>query len=104
MSFKDALHFIRHNGVSTNKGNFKIKQYAMVGSIPVLQTALIMNGPCVAALPVRNHDKEFWKDGNLSGGHAVAIVGYDKDGFILRNSWGNTFGEKGYTHIRYSDF
>lgn len=105
MSFKDALHFIKHNGVSTASGNFKIKQYAMVGSIPVLKSAIVMNGPCIAGLPVYNNTMEFWKETDaLQGGHAVAIVGYDKDGFILRNSWGQYFGQKGYTHMSYKDF
>ncbi len=105
MSFKDALHFIRHDGVSTSQGNFKIKQYAMIGSIPVLQTAIIMNGPCIGGLPVYNNGMRFWeKTDSLQGGHAIAIVGYDKDGFIIRNSWGTYFGQKGYTHLDYEDF
>jgi hypothetical protein len=37
MSFKDALHYLRHEGIKTNKGNFKANKYAMVGSIPVLK-------------------------------------------------------------------
>lgn len=31
-----------------------------------------------------------------SGGHAVALVGYTPTGFIVRNSWGTTWGDKGY--------
>jgi C1A family cysteine protease len=31
------------------------------------------------------------------GGHAVALVGYDRDRFIVRNSWGTTeWGDKGF--------
>lgn len=31
------------------------------------------------------------------GGHAVALVGYDEDRFIVRNSWGTTqWGDKGF--------
>lgn len=105
MSFKDALSYLKHKGVSTKEGNFKIKQYAMIGSIEVLKSALVMNGPCIAGLPVYNYDFEFWKNtGELQGGHAIAIIGYDNKGFIIRNSWGESFGEKGYTHIDYSDF
>ncbi|MGH1427332.1 MAG: C1 family peptidase [Arenicella sp.] len=28
----------------------------------------------------------------IEGGHAFAIVGYDADGFIIQNSWGDTWG------------
>jgi hypothetical protein len=32
----------------------------------------------------------------ISGGHAVALVGYTPTSFIVRNSWGTTWGDKGY--------
>ena len=33
------------------------------------------------------------------GGHAVALVGYDQTGFIVRNSWGTTkWGDKGFAY------
>jgi hypothetical protein len=37
------------------------------------------------------------------GGHAVCIVGYDdhKQCFIVRNSWGTTWGDKGYFYMPY---
>jgi C1A family cysteine protease len=70
--------------------------------------ALIANGPCVGVLPVYNSDSndEFWNKryGNLEGYHAVAIVGYCKDGFIIRNSWGERYGEDGYTLLKNKDF
>jgi C1A family cysteine protease len=30
------------------------------------------------------------------GGHAVALVGYTPDRFIIRNSWGTGWGDKGF--------
>lgn len=40
----------------------------------------------------------------LLGGHAVVIVGYDdkKELFLIRNSWGEQWGEEGYFYIPYS--
>jgi C1A family cysteine protease len=39
----------------------------------------------------------------LLGGHAILIVGYkeinNKDYFIVRNSWGSTWGDEGYCYI-----
>lgn len=32
------------------------------------------------------------------GGHAVAIVGYTPDRFIVRNSWGSAWGDKGFAY------
>lgn len=48
-------------------------------------------------LPVRN------KEAYL-GGHAVVCVGYDdrKKVWIMRNSWGNKWGDKGYFYLPYS--
>jgi hypothetical protein len=40
--------------------------------------------------------------GELEGGHAVLLVGYDKAGnyWICKNSWGSNWGENGYFKIR----
>lgn len=37
----------------------------------------------------------------VGGGHAVAIVGYDKYGFIVRNSWGQSWGHNGYAYASF---
>ena len=35
----------------------------------------------------------------VRGGHAVRLVGYTKDArFIIRNSWGTTWGDKGFAY------
>ncbi|UWX04596.1 C1 family peptidase [Pseudoxanthomonas sp. NC8] len=44
------------------------------------------------------------KTGNPDGGHAFAIVGYTRDGFIVHNSWGGVWGKGGLTVLRYSDW
>ena len=30
------------------------------------------------------------------GGHAIALIGYTPDRFIVRNSWGKDWGDKGF--------
>lgn len=42
--------------------------------------------------------------GNLLGGHAVVCVGYDrtKQMFLVRNSWGADWGQKGYFWMPYA--
>ena len=32
--------------------------------------------------------------------HAVVLVGYDSDHYILRNSWSDTWGEQGYMKLK----
>jgi C1A family cysteine protease len=39
-----------------------------------------------------------YKSGKTRGGHAVALVGYRSDRFIVRNSWGTGWGDKGYAY------
>jgi hypothetical protein len=34
----------------------------------------------------------------VQGGHAVSLVGYDESGFIVRNSWGTGWGDKGFAY------
>lgn len=69
---------------------------------------LANNGPIFTALSV---DDE-WYDAPkgmlnkykapLYGGHAVAIVGYTKDRFIIRNSWGTGWGDDGFAYASYA--
>ncbi|MES2881840.1 MAG: C1 family peptidase [Bacteroidota bacterium] len=50
------------------------------------------------AFPVieRTHDAD--------GVHAIAIVGYTKDGFIIQNSWGEDWGAGGFALLPYEDW
>lgn len=86
---------------------YKIKSYAQVTTIVGVQTALYKNGPCVIFFPVYNYGPQFWIKGDndkFIGGHSVTVVGYDKTGFILRNSWGINWNNGGYTTYPYSQF
>ncbi len=43
-------------------------------------------------------------DGQIVGGHAIAIVGYDEINQVMkfRNSWGNDWGKGGYAYFHYN--
>ncbi len=69
---------------------------------------LATNGPILAGLWVDDYWYGLGPDGKLDtwdaasafGGHAVCIVGYRKDGrFIVRNSWGTSWGRKGFAYV-----
>lgn len=88
--------------------NYVIKSYARVTTIDGLKVALYTNGACYISFPTYNSGMSFWKpekEGQTRrGGHAVTVVGYNKEGFIIRNSWGKRWGDNGHTIYPYTDF
>lgn len=42
--------------------------------------------------------------GRADSGHAVAIVGYTREGFIIQNSWGPGWGAGGFALLPYEDY
>jgi len=85
------------------------------GDIDQIQSDIMNNGPVVAGYQV---DQSFmtYKGGvfvqpqnmNVVGGHAVVIVGWGYDNnlgrgyWIVRNSWGEQWGERGYFRFAWS--
>jgi hypothetical protein len=68
---------------------------------------LATKGPILTRLDVDSTwDNATVNSGNLDeyqpdtkrGGHAVAIVGYTPDRFIVRNSWGTGWGDRGFAY------
>jgi hypothetical protein len=63
-------------------------------------------GPILTRLNVDDTWDNVGRDGKLNtyhpntttGGHAVALVGYDPNCFIVRNSWGKAWGDKGFAY------
>lgn len=88
---------------------YKIQGYAQANTVDSLKKALFGNGPCYIAFPVYNPERmDFWKqeypNQQMIGGHAVTVVGYLEDRFIIRNSWSSSWGESGYTYFPFSDW
>jgi C1A family cysteine protease len=69
---------------------------------------LAANGPILVALNVdaswdqatsRQGKVDSFQPATVRGGHAVCLVGYRADGrFIVRNSWGTAWGDKGFCY------
>ena len=79
--------------------NHTIKGYARVYEKDDLKRCLLKNGPCLIGFPVYNNTTRMWKrkeNEQMNGGHAMTVIGYNKEGFIIRNSWGSHWGLNGY--------
>lgn len=90
--------------------NFKIAGYARVNDLQTLKESIFKNGVCTISVIIYNvNNSTPWKQINnqtSQGSHQMAIVGYnDIDQYlIIRNSWGDAWGDKGYCYMPYKDF
>jgi len=106
MTYQDAFSYLKSKGVKTDKGVMKISEVAYVPNVELLKAAIIANGPCFGALPVYDSESDtFWKrtGSKINGWHSITIVGWNETGYIIRNSWGVGYGERGYITLPYED-
>ena len=93
--------------VKTAAEKYKILGFARIYKAETLKRALVMNGPCYISFPVYNMTNRMWEqhEGEKKlGGHAMTVVGYDKKGFIIRNSWGKYWEGDGHCMYPYEDW
>lgn len=109
---------------------YRIRNYARVETVDGLKQALVKLGPCYMSLPLYCRKELYWwrktladipntladitvetllesprsSETRSSTGHAVVVVGYNSDGFILRNSWGPEWNGDGHVVLPYSDW
>lgn len=75
-----------------------------------LHAALAEVGILYATTQVHEGWDELGRDGAIPfkerflGAHAIAIVGYDPEGFWFQNSWGADWGRDGFGRISYDDW
>jgi C1A family cysteine protease len=87
----------------------RIRSYARVHDINGAKSSIIANGPLYVGMPVYDElNNKFWRQTpshqQFLGGHAIAIVGWNSVGFIIRNSWGEQWGRDGYSYYPYEDW
>jgi C1A family cysteine protease len=98
-------------------GKYKIFEYRRINGLDELKAALADGQPVVFGFNVYQSFESddvaktgivsMPKDGeSLLGGHAVLAVGFDdtKGQVIVRNSWGDSWGDKGYFYMPYEVF
>jgi len=92
----------------TRAAQLRISSYHNLGqNLDHWRSWIANNGPILTRLGVdRTWDRATTTGGHLDayrpdtvrGGHAVCLVGYTRDHFIVRNSWGTTWGDKGFAY------
>lgn len=105
-----------------NALKFKITEYHRVANLTALKTALAEGYPIVIGIKIYEsfESDQVAQTGivplpkrgeQFLGGHAVLAVGYKDDAklkgqgvVICRNSWGKSWGDKGYFYLPYSYF
>jgi hypothetical protein len=86
--------------------NNRIAGYAFVTTVEGMKYALAVTGPALVCMAVYNGSgTKIWRpNGKLTGWHAMTLVGYNEQGFIVRNSWGTWWGDSGHEIIPFEDF
>jgi C1A family cysteine protease len=110
MALLEGVMLLKDPGAPPHPVNHRISSYfySAPSDIARIKAQLIQYGVCVASFPCLDDpipDERFWRSNNATNGHSVTIVGYDdkRGAFKLRNSWGVSYGSKGYAWISYDD-
>ena len=84
----------------------RIKNYRRLSTLPDIKDALTQGLPVVAGMQVYSQFTDLdtrrpvlqmpYSDEAPIGGHAVCIVGYNSDSFLVRNSFGADWANNGY--------
>jgi len=90
---------------------YKIESWNWVVASPEAIEAALQNGPLLARFDVYTDFFSYrggvyhHTSGSLAGGHAITIVGYDsvERYWIVKNSWGASWGESGYFRIGFGE-
>ena len=104
------------DAANTNGATYKIKSFHAVSGIDDIKNILALKQQPVLigiAVYASFESQDVAKTGiipipkkneQMLGGHAVLVVGYDnkKKWFIVRNSWGEGWGDKGYFYLPYT--
>jgi hypothetical protein len=127
MNARDVMSILYKHGALTQvdrvvgadeklaSSTYRIQGYGQVFDIGTLKKALYYNGPCMWAGPMYNKKSaRMWDrktahsegsaEDHIQSAHAMAIVGYNDEGFILRNSFGADWCQDGHCVFPYSDW
>lgn len=99
--FEDKKFSLYDKGVP-----YRFSSYYSVKSKNEIKTALMKNGPVIFAIPwydditVENGIIKTSQKGD-AGGHCMVIYGWNKDGWLIQNSWSEKWANKGKAVLPY---
>ena len=100
-AFEDQKYSLYDKGVP-----YRFSSYYSVKTKNEIKTALMNNGPVIFAMPWYDDIKV--QDGIIqtsqkgdAGGHCMVIYGWNKDGWLIQNSWGKNWGNQGTAVLPY---
>lgn len=104
--YKDGLKHLVTSYQRVNNANLGLMKTVLsngtpiVGGFTVFESFITDAVARTGIVPMPNLSE------GVLGGHAILVVGYDdtKNWFIVRNSWGSSWGDRGYFYIPYDYF
>lgn len=87
----------------------RVMTYAAVNTPEEVKNSVYFNGPVLIVIPV--HQSFFQCRGELllpgstediAGYHAITVIGYTKDRYIVQNSWGTEWGKGGICYMPFN--
>ncbi len=83
--------------------------HVALNEVGIVFASIICHGGWDQGFDAKKPRKGYWvipfeKSKLTDGGHAIAIVGYTRDGFIIHNSWGPKWGSGGRAILLYEDW
>ncbi|HEY9843984.1 MAG TPA: C1 family peptidase [Candidatus Obscuribacterales bacterium] len=114
-AFNSVLNELPGNALIEQAKKYRISQgWERISSVHAMKQALAAGKPVVFAIMIFSNINS-GSNGMIPlpgpmdeplGGHAITAVGYDnaRRVFIIRNSWGTEWGDKGYGYLPYDFF
>lgn len=114
-SYTNGCNTLPNGSQNAAASSVKLAKYERVlnYSTAYLKSLIVQNKPIIIAAEVdagfmNANSSYIWNSrvGTVAGFHAMIVIGYDdnKNAFRLLNSWGQTWGDNGYTWLDYDYF
>lgn len=90
----------RDKSIDNDAKNFSIKSYFRIFDNESIKYNLYLNGPCLCSTKwykykIEDNILKFDTSKPTGGSHSMVIYGWNEKGWLIQNSWGTKWGDKG---------